>query len=306
MPQNPFIIATRGPSQEIYIWDTSKHPSFPAENSPFCPQGVLLGHKDEGYAMAWSPHQKGHLLTGSQDTTVKLWDVSATYAKGATAGTQIQPKLSFAAHTAAVEDVAWHCLDPHMAGSVGDDQRLCVWDTRDDNASKAVQIMVEQAHASDINCLAFNPVNEHMLATGAADASIHVWDLRNTAKPISKLTGHNDQVFKVEWSPLNESILGSCSADRRVGLWDLSRIGQEQSPEDAEDGPPELLFLHGGHTSKVSDFSWLPDEWTIASVSEDNVLQVWNVAEEIYADDDEEADGQENEEDGVVGEEDLE
>ena len=29
-----------------------------------------------------------------------------------------------------------------------------------------------------------------------------------------------------------------------------SKIGEEQSPEDAEDGPPELLFIHGGHTAK--------------------------------------------------------
>ena len=62
----------------------------------------------------------------------------------------------------------------------------------------------------------------------------------------------------------------------------------EQTPEDAEDGPPELLFLHGGHTNKVSDVSFnVNDEWTIASVSEDNVLQVWNMAEEIYADEEE-------------------
>ena len=47
-----------------------------------------------------------------------------------------------------------------------------------------------------------------------------------------------------------------------------------QSPEDAEDGPPELLFVHGGHTSKVSDFAWSPsDDWVVASVAEDNILQ---------------------------------
>lgn len=112
----------------------------------------------------------------------------------------------------------------------------------------------------------------------------------------------------VEWAPHNESILASCSADRRVGIWDLSRIGQEQTPEDAEDGPPELLFLHGGHTSKVSDFSWnRKSEWTMASVSEDNVLQVWNLAEEIYAADDEEDEESAGEgEDGVLGEDELE
>ena len=63
--------------------------------------------------------------------------------------------------------------------------------------------------------------------------------------------------------------------DRRLHVWDLAKIGDEQSPEDAEDGPPELLFIHGGHTSKISDFSWNPNNpWFICSTSEDNVIQV--------------------------------
>jgi histone-binding protein RBBP4 len=96
--------------------------------------------------------------------------------------------------------------------------------------------------------------------------------------------------------------LASCAADRRVALWDLSRIGMEQTPEDAEDGPPELLFLHGGHTNKISDIAWnRNDPWTIASVSADNILQVWNVAEEIYVLDDDEGDNDE-EEDEEAGE----
>ncbi len=90
-------------------------------------------------------------------------------------------------------------------------------------------------------------------------------------------------------------------------IWDLSRIGAEQTPDDAEDGPPELLFLHGGHTSKVSDFSWnARDEWTIASVSEDNVLQVWNIAEEIYTGDEEEEMSSGAGEDRLLGDDDLE
>ena len=57
----------------------------------------------------------------------------------------------------------------------------------------------------------------------------------------------------------------------------MSKVGEEQAPEDAEDGPPELLFIHGGHTSKISDLCWNPskeDEWVIASAAEDNILQV--------------------------------
>ena len=109
--------------------------------------------------------------------------------------------------------------------------------------------------------------------------------------------GHTDQVFSVHWSPHDESVLASCSADRRIALWDLSRIGAEQTPEDAEDGPPELLFLHGGHTAKVNDFSWNPHyAWCVAGVSEDNVLQVWSPAEAVYA---EEGEGDAEEENGT-------
>lgn len=63
----------------------------------------------------------------------------------------------------------------------------------------------------------------------------------------------------------------------------LYRIGEEQTPQDAEEGPPELLFVHGGHTSKISDFSWNPcEDWVVASVAEDNILQIWQMGDHIY------------------------
>jgi histone-binding protein RBBP4 len=167
MPQNHFIVATRGPSPELYIWDVSKHPSLPDDKSTFCPQGVCLGHDKEGYAVAWSPFQSGKLLSGSEDATVKLWDVAAAYAPGSSPGTQIKAAATFVAHTATVEDVAWHAMDANMAGSVGDDKRICLWDVRE--PSKAVQ-NIENAHESDINCIAFNPKQEFVLATGSAGA----------------------------------------------------------------------------------------------------------------------------------------
>jgi len=284
MPQNQFIVATRGPNPEVYIWDLSKHPSFPSEtdSSPFCPQGVCIGHSSEGYGMCWSPHTEGNLATVSEDKTIHLWDVNSI-AGGADSGTQLHPICVMKGHKSTVEDVDWHRRDCNMLASVGDDRALMIWDVREKNPTKPVHA-VPDAHDGDINCVSFNPINEFVIATGSADKTVAVWDMRNLKSRVQTLNGHNDQVYSLEWAPFNESVLGSCSADRRVAIWDLSRIGMEQSEEDAEDGPPELLFLHGGHTSKVSDFSWnAKDEWTVASVSEDNVLQVWSMAEEIYA-----------------------
>ena len=62
------------------------------------------------------------------------------------------------------------------------------------------------------------------------------------------------------------------------------------SEEDAADGPPELLFIHGGHTAKISDFAWNQNEpWIALSVAEDNIMQVWQMAENVYNEDFEES-----------------
>lgn len=62
---------------------------------------------------------------------------------------------------------------------------------------------------------------------------------------------------------------------------------KNKTAKDAEDGPPELLFIHGGHTSKISNYSWNPcEDWVVASVAEDNILQIWQMEENIYHDED--------------------
>jgi histone-binding protein RBBP4 len=42
------------------------------------PDLKLVGHKTEGYGLAWSPFRAGHLLSGSDDAQICLWDISGT------------------------------------------------------------------------------------------------------------------------------------------------------------------------------------------------------------------------------------
>lgn len=141
-----------------------------------------------------------------------------------------------------------------------------------------------EAHQAEVNCLSFNPFCEYVLATGSSDKTVALWDMRNLKNKLHSFEAHQDDVLQLQWSPHNETILGSASSDRRIYVWDLGRIGEEQTPEDAEDGPPELLFIHGGHTNKISDFAWNQnDPWTICSAAEDNIVQVWQMASHIYS-----------------------
>jgi histone-binding protein RBBP4 len=89
--------------------------------------------------------------------------------------------------------------------------------------------------------VSWSPLNSNLFISGCADGSVGLWDVRQLSAKVHSLNMHTDQVMKVAWSPFNETILASCGADRRVNIWDVSRIGIEQSVEDAEDGPPELV-----------------------------------------------------------------
>lgn len=279
MPQKPSVIATKTPTSDVLVFDYTKHPSKPNPDGRCNPDLRLKGHTKEGYGLSWSPNNEGHLLSASDDSSICLWNVDA-----ATKESRTMDALStFRAHSGIVEDVTWHLLHPTTFGSVADDHKLMIWDTRSDNTSKPVHVV--EAHSAEVNCLSFNPYSEYILATGSADKTVGLWDIRNLKVKLHSFESHKDEIFQVQWSPHNETILASSGTDRRLHVWDLSKIGEEQSPEDAEDGPPELLFVHGGHTSKVSDFSWNPNSpWFICSTSEDNVIQVWKMAENIYND----------------------
>lgn len=73
MPQNPNMIATMCTDGRVMIWDRTKHPSLPT--GTVNPQMELIGHEAEGFGLSWSPHIAGHLATGSEDQTVRLWYV---------------------------------------------------------------------------------------------------------------------------------------------------------------------------------------------------------------------------------------
>lgn len=58
-------------------------------------------------------------------------------------------------------------LHDSVFGSVGDDHKLMIWDTRSNSTNKPAHVV--DAHSAEVNCLSFNPYSEFILATGSAD-----------------------------------------------------------------------------------------------------------------------------------------
>ena len=141
-----------------------------------------------------------------------------------------------------------------------------------------------------------------------SEQTILLHDIKRLGKPLHTFEAHTDEVLHLAWSPHSPTIFASASSDRRINVWDLAQIGVEQTPDDQEDGPPELMFIHGGaqhphhprfayifpshlrlfvgHTARPSDFCWAPgvgEHWTAVSTSEDNVVMVWQPTMHVWA-----------------------
>eukprot|EP01084_Bolivina_argentea_P073128 132711_1 len=292
MAQNANIIATKTKHATINIFDRTKYPSKPIKGDSCKPTLILSGHEKEGYGLDWNKNKEGYLLSSADDGLICLWDIKEIKSsnnnnnnnnkrKKSTFKQQMNAKSIFKHHTDRVEDVDWHKRGSgDIFVSVGDDKCIMLWDIRNNNTNKPTSIQ-KNAHKGEVNCCSFSPFNQHLLLTGGADKIVALWDIRNMATKLHCMESHTSQVFQVNWSPHSEVHLASSSADRRVMLWDLSQIGHEQTSEDAEDGPPELLFVHGGHTDKVTDFPFNPnDPWVISSVSDNNIVQIWQITGE--------------------------
>ncbi|KAL0079471.1 WD40-repeat-containing domain protein [Phycomyces blakesleeanus] len=276
---NPNIIATKSKTGDVYIFDRTTHESFPRENERFNPALFLKGHTSEGFGLAWNPHhsKKSYLLSAGFDGLVCQWDINA-----ASRDHRVLPPLrTFRGHSSSVADVAWHLGNDSIFASVGDDKRLLIWDGR--HGSSDIPLHSVSAHDAEVNCVGFCPGNEWVLATGSSDTTAALWDLRNLRVKLHSLKAHTGDIVQLAWSPHHDAILATAGVDRRSIVWDMARIGDEQTAEEARNGPPELLYVHGGHKSRISDFGWNPaSPWTLASTADDNVVQLWKMESDSF------------------------
>ncbi|KAG6467352.1 hypothetical protein ZIOFF_074825 [Zingiber officinale] len=239
------------------VWDISSHLNDLAESvssstvggdnihrlSPLVKFG---GHKDEGYAIDWSPTVPGRLVSGDCNSCIHLWEPSETWNVDAT---------PFAGHTASVEDLQWSPTEPDVFASCSVDGTVAIWDTR---LGKSPALSVK-AHNIDVNVISWNRLASCMIASGADDGTFSIRDLRliKGDSLVAHFEYHKQPITSIEWCPHEASTLAVSSADNQLTIWDLSLERDEEEETEfkaklkeqasaPQDLPPQLLFVHQG------------------------------------------------------------
>jgi len=291
MTQQPHICATWGDTGHVQVWDFKSFLNSLADSGPVAhkeddkihnhvPVKVFSGHKDEGYAIDWSPLVTGRLVTGDCNKCIHLWEPSSNT-------WEIDTK-PFVGHSASVEDLQWSPTEADIFASCSVDGKICIWDIR---TGKQPCISVK-AHNADVNVISWNRLASCMIASGCDDGSFSIRDLRliKDDSLVAHFEYHKHPITSVEWSPHEASTLAVSSADHQLTIWDLSlekdaeeeaefRAKMKEQANAPEDLPPQLLFVHQGQKD-LKELHWHPQiPGMILSTAADgfNVLMPTNI-----------------------------
>ncbi|XP_026190814.1 histone-binding protein MSI1 [Cyclospora cayetanensis] len=226
------------------------------------PEASLIGHKGEATSLSWNIYREGYVASCGAEGTLAVHDASNALQSKPAGGSK---SLFLAEQEAGSNSTCWAEADLLLAAS--EDSVVSLWDIRAPPTKSVAKVLRLYDRRRLESCA------HEMEAHGGSKASV------------------------VSFSPYKPSLFLSGGYDKGVSLWDLEQIGADQDPEDAEDGPPELLFTHGGHRADVYDASWnCEDNFSqmVASVADDNKLHIWQPKASVFFDSESEA-----EDDGV-------
>ncbi|BAY31277.1 WD-40 repeat-containing protein [Nostoc carneum NIES-2107] len=216
---------------------------------------TLSDHNSAVNSVAFSPDSQ-KLASGSDDSTIKLWDVST--------GKVIQtiPHLQEATPTASYIDSGYQdsvtsiafSSDGKKLASGSEDKTIKLWDI---STGKLLQTF--NGHSSLIKTIALSSDGKK-LASGSDDKTIKLWDI-STGKLLQTFSGHSDVVNSVAFSSDGQK-LASGSKDKTIKLWDVST--------------GKVLQTFNGHSKSVNSVAFSPDGKQLASGSSDNTIKLWN------------------------------
>jgi WD40 repeat protein len=151
-PDGKTLAVPRFGDPEVTLWDTSALRDGRGES----PAAMLTGHSEQINAVAFSP-DGATLVSGSDDTTIILWDLGMGHKIATLTG-----------HTSNV-----HCLafspDGRTLASGGNDGTIRLW-----NLLLHEQVAVLEGHGSGVWEIAFSP-DGNTLASTSFDGTIKLW-----------------------------------------------------------------------------------------------------------------------------------
>lgn len=239
------IIATAVANGRIVVYDLQR---------PGLQLCRFQGHSRQVHRLAFNPHLASWLLSGSQDGTIRMWDLrSAAANRGlSTCGS----KHVYHGNSDAVRDIRWSPVDGVVFATASDSGTIQMWDQRKTSAP----LMRITAHDRPCYAVDWHPDGKHIVS-GGTDRQVKVWDFSSSAERRQKPAFQfrtPQAVINVRWRPpswgadspgsgewqSSQIVTSYDKEDPRVHLWDLHRPYVPFREFDRYDSPATDLLWH--------------------------------------------------------------
>ncbi len=190
------------------------------------PATTLLGHTLNVTAVACA-RDGSWVASGARDTSVRVWDVASARCVGSG-----RAPLNMVTALGRVGD--------RVLAQGSEDLRVYLWDLRmRAGGSLDADGAISRADRS-LDGYTYFPVSlavspdEHCVATGSKGfdgngSEVRIWDLRNKAKPLATLLGHQFDATGLAWTSLHSIV--SVSKDETLRRWRTADAGGDDGGE---------------------------------------------------------------------------
>ena len=301
-------LATGSDDSTIKIWDMT---SLSEDGRP---QGIvtLHGHRKGIRALAFVPNSHT-LVSGSLDTTLKTWDIDRSRRPSFKAHTGIVGTICYSKNgdllasgsfkgdnQVCVQDA--HTLKtlyrtpPHRSGVyaafspdsqtlavAGEDGTLTLFEAK---TGKAKEVHLPNAQ-EPLDVVAFCPTNSNLLATGGRGTPpdggkghcVRLWDVAKGAEIKAfreKQQGHEGWVMSLAFSPDGKTLVSGGGSSGEMRWWDVGKMTELGPSPRQVDG--RMVASQFAHRNNIFALAFSPNGKWLATGSEDNTAQLWDVA----------------------------
>ncbi|OCK85015.1 WD40 repeat-like protein, partial [Lepidopterella palustris CBS 459.81] len=158
----------------------------------------LHEHHRQVHKVAFNPHQGYLLLSGSQDGTVRLWDLRDMRKDAMTC----LSRERFSGQNEPIRDVQWSPTDGVEFAFGTDNGTIQRWDFRN---SKSAKLRIQAHPSKTCTSVDWHPDGKHLLSA-SVDKTVRIWDFSSEAKRSSRqspafVLRTPYPVFRARWRP---------------------------------------------------------------------------------------------------------
>ncbi|MDA1163861.1 MAG: WD40 repeat domain-containing protein [Planctomycetota bacterium] len=173
-------------------------------------------------------------------------------------------QLAHRADDGAVHDLALSSNGSQYA-TAGADGTIKLW-----NASNGTPLRSFVGFEGPATCVSLSADNQQV-AAGGSDKTIRTWNVSNSTSYFRLETPA--EILRIAYSPDSTRLVASLG-DNTIQCFDPTPLNPQLAEPPSRDASQTLA----GHTSKIADIAWSPDNRTIRTSGLDMTLREWSIA----------------------------